>query len=390
MRAAWRITGYFLAISLAAAAVLGPAAMAVAAPMPTGHEGFASDPQICYVCHRTHTATSENLLYSTAGMCLTCHRNGTGADTDVTSGIYNRPVGSLRHGGPWGEVGTPLLGGSFTSIDTDGDGIAEPTVNGTDPTNPGTSQHDIGVTQTPFGSASGASMKLDCTSCHTMHTGFNSPVQYRSLRLRVGDATSALPVAWNGPWFWNGSDPASAVFTTPKSGSYMAYTDVQFGTGQTWDNLSEPPATVGAPIEYTRNYNAGLSAWCSGCHTVYEQPISVYDAGDGAGDRARYRHKTDVPLTGGAGSRLNVTLGAPSTNLPLTDQLPLGRSADDTINCLTCHRAHGTTAKMDRMAGAIPAANRGILPSMTTSMLLRLDNRAVCADCHGYLSKSGL
>ncbi len=389
MRAAWRITGYCLVIVMATAAVLTPPPVASAAPMPNGHEGFANDPSICYVCHRTHTATSENLLYSTAGMCLTCHRNGTGADTDVTSGFYNRPVGSLRHAGPWGEVGAPLLGGGFTAVDTDSDSVPETTAYGA----VGTSQHDIGVTQTPFGSASGASMKLDCTSCHTMHSGFNSPVQYRSLRLRVGDATGNLPVAWNGPWRVITADPLNPIvdYTVSKApgATFMAYTEVRFGTGQSWEILSDPPVTTGAPIEYTRNYGAGLSAWCSGCHVVYTSPVSPAGPADGLGGANQYRHKTEVPLTGGPGSKLNDTIGTPSTNLPLTDQLPLGRSADDTINCLTCHRAHGTTARMDGMAMVVPAANRGTLPGMTTSMLLRMDNRSVCVDCHGYLGKSG-
>jgi len=55
------------------------------------HGGYNSTTAACAGCHRTHTATGPKLLVAATGvdLCLTCHgTTGTGADTDVLSGLY--------------------------------------------------------------------------------------------------------------------------------------------------------------------------------------------------------------------------------------------------------------------------------------------------------------
>ena len=144
----------------------------------------------------------------------------------------------------------------------------------------------------------------------------------------------------------------------------MAYTETVFGD----------------PAEYTRNYQSGLSAWCSGCHNVYIEPASPYDIGDGSGSTIMRRHKVDITLT-----NTEPLMGTPATDLPLNDLTGNGRTDDDTMSCVTCHRAHGTDTDSTEV-GAYQAASRGFLPPINTSMLLRRDNRGVCIDCHGYLN----
>jgi hypothetical protein len=55
----------------------------------------------------------------------------------------------------------------------------------------------------------------------------------------------------------------------------------------------------------------------------------------------------------------------------------------DWIECLTCHRAHGTKATM---TGWATAANMSLTGSpyvgSEESALLRLNNRGVCETCH--------
>lgn len=339
--------------------VLANAGTANAAAMPNGHGMFADNPRICVACHRTHTATAGNLLRVNAGLCQTCHSGGAGADTDVSAGLY---VNSPTDPNNWGVVGEPLLGGGFAVIDDNPMAY------------PGTSQHKIGGDPTvPFGSASGASMRLTCTSCHTIHAGFSGSAQYRLLRMSVGDAPGPFNVTWNGPW-----EGAGMAQPHAPGGTYMAYTEMMFGPGLS--NIADP-----RPKEYTRNYNSGMSDWCVGCHSNYS---TYYD-----GSAKKVKHTVEVPLSGSPTTKLNLTYGLPETDLPLNDKIAggdmPGRSAGDTLNCLTCHKAHGTVALMDRMAVITASGRPSDLPLLTGSMLLRMDNRGVCVNCHRNLGSSG-
>jgi predicted CXXCH cytochrome family protein len=360
-------------IVLAVALSLGMARPAMADMMPTGHEGFANDARICVVCHRAHTAGNPNLLRAGAGMCLTCHKGGAGADTDVASGLYVRPDAG-RHVNPWGTVGGNLLAGGFSKMDINGDGLPETLAY------PGTSQHDVGETKAPFGSSNGKSMKLECTSCHSIHHDFNYPNQYRMLNIAVGDNPGPLSVTWNGPW----EGPAQVA---PKGGTYMAYTETDFSVAV---DVNDPavvrpdlvdPAKGWTAMEYTRNYKAGLSAWCEGCHNVYSATTN--------GANVKIRHSVEVPLAVAANpsTLLHASYGDPSSDLPLNDRSGNGRTVDDTLSCMTCHRAHGTTASMAGM-NAYASADRGTLPALNDSMLLRRDNRGVCVNCHHNLGNS--
>jgi predicted CXXCH cytochrome family protein len=355
MRASSRIAAIRLIISMAAAVVFlaAPAAAGASTEAPVGHEPFAADSSICVVCHRAHTSTGPNLLRSAAGMCLTCHKNGVGADTDVASGKY---VSSNRHDPLMGAANGNLLGGGFALLDTNSDGNLEPQAY------PGTSQHRVGMTIAPFGSTyNGAAIVLECGSCHTIHK-IDSPGQYRYLRQQVGNKTG-LQVTWNGPW-----DDATQTTRSLPAPAYRAYTETDFNSA------------VDGIQEYTRNYQSGLSAWCSGCHSVYSTEVGPYDIGDGQGAQVRHKHKVDITL-----AATNRLAGSPDTDLPLNDLGTLGRSSGDTMSCVTCHRAHGTDTD-STATGAYQVASRGVLPLLKTSMLLRRDNRGVCIDCHGYLN----
>ncbi len=104
-----------------------------------------------------------------------------------------------------------------------------------------------------------------------------------------------------------------------------------------------------------------------GAHSNPRQdPSGTYDAGDGQGSLVRYRHKMNVPIIGGSYSL--------TTTLPLEDPTGDGPSADDELFCLTCHLAHGSPATAAGYAANVAPAN--------DSVLLRIDNRGVCQNCH--------
>jgi hypothetical protein len=84
------------------------------------------------------------------------------------------------------------------------------------------------------------------------------------------------------------------------------------------------------------------------------------------------------------------------TTLPLAhainEQGSTANEDSDWIECLTCHRAHGTAASMSGWAsnaGAASIVNTSGLPTNlfpaanpVPSALLRYDNRGVCERCH--------
>ena len=97
-----------------AAAVMLGALVAVSAAVAGGssasaspHEAtFSTTTDSCAVCHRTHTARAPKLLSANRdALCMACH-DGTGANTNVISGVY---MGTAN-----GAAGAGLRGGGFS------------------------------------------------------------------------------------------------------------------------------------------------------------------------------------------------------------------------------------------------------------------------------------
>ena len=104
----------------------------------------------------------------------------------------------------------------------------------------------------------------------------------------------------------------------------------------------------------------------------------------------------NVPLSNYAGARSvvvsDISLGLPVDH-PISQQVVGAGSVyansdytgSDWIECLTCHNAHGSVAKMTGFSDlttltAGDLGYRGVMPA--GSNLLKLDNRAVCEHCH--------
>jgi len=371
-----------LAVAVVASVLLIAPGIALANFGP--HGGYSMDTDSCAGCHRAHTAASgitwtntdgerrSALLLSTATelyeFCFTCHgQAAAGADTNVVDGVYegtdHGSTGMMLNSGAFGDhvVGRnkhTYAGGSWGAWGG-GDTGRE------------------GVISTGYGNQ----IVMTCGSCHDVHGSSN----YRLLK----DVVNGVPVGGY-------TEPTPGTFVP---NPYVISNEPGYPAGG-W-LLHEPGAAQIAG--YTPNYTMpmyakapgadptrGISAWCAACHTQYHRDdlatSSVYDANDGFGYTMRYRHPVNVELGNYKGPR----------SLIITDQvLPLAQdsfsptgSDTDWIDCLTCHRAHGSDAVMEGYANVFdstdpePDSGVGAVDPGTKNGLLRLDNRGVCQQCH--------
>ena len=163
------------------------------------------------------------------------------------------------------------------------------------------------------------------------------------------------------------------------------------------------------------NTGKGMSGWCEGCHTTYLGPIqtftktnlagvestyasvaTTYNAGDGGGLALRHKHPINVELDSYNGPDKASMITGSSLTLPvahaINEQGGPTNEASDWIECLTCHRAHGTAADMTGWASNAGAdsimdvdgiaRNGFVAQGAVPSALLRYDNRGVCERCH--------
>lgn len=395
------------------------------------HGNYVSDTDACAGCHRAHTSvssitwsdasTGDNhsaLLVTSATemwqFCYACHdATSQGADTNVQQGIYEGTLygdqgGVLNGGGfdsldqtattsthmykgsSWGAYGGGYFGSGATFAADYSDAGQGPNVG-----NPG-----VGV---------GNDIKMDCATCHDPHGSPN----YRILKTVVngnvvGEYTpSAVPSDPDPNGFVSSTEVGWPIngfrLHTPYPNYKPSYTTAMYAKGYDMTTADGSDATG-------QNASKGMSGWCAGCHSTYLGPVttqtkadgtqyaslaSTYNAGDGAGLQLRHRHPINVEL--------GTYLGADKASMIVTDQvLPLDHGlnevgshtnqSSDWIECLTCHRAHGTAANMTGYASHSGAASvvdidgvpRNNFPAQNAvpSALLRYDNRGVCERCH--------
>lgn len=408
-----------IAIALALAALVALALPSMAMANFAIHGNYVTDTDACAGCHRAHTSVSSitwqdtalndhsALLVSSATemwqFCYACHdATSQGADTNVQEGIYE---GTL-----YGDQFEILNGGGFESLDTStvtsthmykgaswgayGGGL--------------TGAGAVGATGQIAGADVGESVpiKMDCATCHDPHGSSN----YRILKSYVngnyvgGYQPSADPANPVPDGFVSSVEPGF-----PADG-FRLHTDV----GAYTPNYTTPMYAKGydrdpvTGLATGLNNDKGMSGWCSGCHSTYLQDVrvitksdgttysasaTVYNAGDGGGLKLRHRHPINVQLDSYQSGSGLATAALDAAGIPLAHDLSeTGAPTDedsDWIECLTCHRAHGTSAAMTGYASDAGAASvvdtdgvaRNLFPA-SESALLRRDNRGVCEACH--------
>jgi cytochrome c553 len=395
------------------------------------HGGYLADTDACAGCHRAHTATSGITWTDRDGVggnsalllgpgnavlyqfCYVCHGSAApGAATDVESGVFDNVPAYPRAGmDTESTVGASLNGGGFNQYN----GNMTTSVHYYD----GTSWNAWGEGNT----GPGKLIAMDCGSCHDPHGSSN----YRALKDRV----NGVDVGGYSGTFTTAVDPDPLPFVISNEVGFPLKGDLDPNGGL----ITPYPGYPNVPTNgfrlhrqypayepnYTKaryargenadtggiNYAKGMSGWCAACHTQYNAygpyQTSTYDAGDGAGYVTRHRHPINVPLSNFRGDRdLVFTPGAwqawdptiPYVDLPL-DHDPATEEGvaqtdtlDDWIECLTCHRAHGTDATMAGYANVAssldpqPDTGSGGVPPTGDSALLRANNRGVCERCH--------
>jgi hypothetical protein len=337
------------------------------------HGGYSMDSHACAGCHRAHTAASGIMWTDIAGVqqrslllstethlcqyCMSCHGSAAaGAATNVNDGIYE--------GTGHGTLGATLNGGAF----------------GVDVVGANHHNCDDGSAM-PYGGE--GEVVMTCCSCHDVHGSSN----YRLLK----DVVNGVEVGGyeqTGP-----GEYAPDPFVISNESGYPEEGWLLHDAGAAqiagYDPDYTTPRYAKAPGE---DSTRGISAWCSACHTEYHRadldPSSTHDAGDGFGEVMRYRHRLNVPLSDYLGAR---PLRLAALALPLAKgygEWTPQATPDDWMDCLTCHRAHGSDAEMSGFADVAdatdpePDSGDGTVPPGAKNAFLRLDERGVCEECH--------
>ena len=145
------------------------------------------------------------------------------------------------------------------------------------------------------------SFSLSCVSCHSPH-GNGS---YRNLLVDPGGSGNTGPV----------TPLVSQMVTADGSNPDLVY----------------DPANL--------RYKSGISAWCNDCHGDFHGRV----AGEEGTGRPWLRHPQSEPLFGSPGADYGFWSGPVAGRVPVEtptdDTVP---SVDDSVFCLSCHKAHGS------------------------------------------------
>ncbi len=279
----------------------------------------------CNGCHTMHNSEDGTLVdpdspngnawllkdATPSDVCLSCHGGGLGAVFGTDPMAPPRELGGGNfvfllednlndgHGG-----GDTLAGGGWADAipgDAAGHNLVAPS-------------RGVGADGTLTAAPGGAfpASQLGCSSCHDPHGNTNFRLLYGAGQVvQDGLATfaNAAPTAAGGPSLFFGAGESNASHTA---------------------------------------YQAGMSDWCGNCH------------GDFHNNNTKLIHESGTTLGGSVAGNYNLyngthdqTGGAQATaylaSVPFEDAAntangTAGPSASSTVMCLTCHRAHATSA----------------------------------------------
>ena len=401
------------------------------------HGGFSANTDACAGCHRIHSAKSADGMLLVQGdiylLCTSCH-DGSGAYTNVVDGTYasgSYAVGSANQG----ESGYPLFAGGFENVTMAHTGTQhnyyDPALAST--TEPVTSSHKVdGVTAgTVYGAGNynatasidngKDNLTLECTSCHNPHgkagkTG-NSPSGSPLETYRLLDFTpvgsGGYEVTGSPAWWTNTVTTAGINVPDVLTKWYTPNDDIALDPSvafwsSRWDGLVQTPYTAyiqgpadmaGRTYVYKRpaaSASGVYGASMTSCANLATGTPGVYDAG------------VDMPTTpptacGGATGTLFDNTGslaplslfcaqchdryaassARTTNSGDAIFMYRHTSASSSVPCVACHNAHGTASVMTTSLAQNATFVTPVGDPTHNSYLLKMDNRALCVDCHG-------
>lgn len=318
------------------------------------HGQFTATTDACAGCHVAHAAQGSKLLKAgptQTQFCFLCHGDSAiSAPYDVKNGLTS--VSGVAY---------PSTGGGFVQ---QYNGSTETAV---------TSRHNVWGLVGESGSVVDEAYKVFvvpggtngltgdgfvCSSCHDPHGGGATPDASGYV---TGSATAPNPRLLR---------KSITVQDSAYTDLYVSFKVESVGTF-TYQGVS-------SGVYRVTEYKSGSTKWCGACHNRFKNSIGD-DNITGAGHATRYfdmwRHPMQVHAVLPTGSD-----GSVATGTPLETGTSGVGGTPDYVACLTCHRAHATTATM---AGWALNWLRDGGGTGTTSALLRMDSRGVCYNCHG-------
>lgn len=343
------------------------------------HGKFTTDTNACGRCHQLHQAksarlfrfdislnpNSNNAIY---GICTYCHNFNGQSTYDVKDGMIWDAANQVRYA---------TNGGGFErQLVVEGPAALATLVKAN-------SSHQVnralnGSEYIRFNAPGGAAnehIALKCSSCHNPHGSNNARILVQSIQY------------------------------------YTASTGAASATRTAITNL--PQFVLNRFANEQSVYPTQISTFCAACHTDYlnDNAANAGNAGSvlTGTNSSSYRHMINMTVDNtlnnktGGNARNDGTFGydANTLQLPLgtADANPLSAPAGNInkVVCTSCHFAHGTGAEMTKDvingASTIVSTNSaaGQEYNLTTQVggqwvetikNLRMDNRAVCQNCH--------
>jgi len=345
--------------------------LAFAAPaLAWTHGQFSATTDACAGCHVAHAAQAPKLLKAgplQTTFCFLCHGDGcVSAPYDVEDG-YTSVSG----------VAYPSTGSGFVNqfVDADSDGVVDAgeltairsrhTVEGylaDSSSGAGAWDGSSTLTAIPGSPNTITGGNFRCSSCHDPHDGGRVP---DGSNIIGGSASNA--------------NPRLLRRSITVSGETYTGLYVGFKYSSTVGTFTYGSPSVDSGVYRVTEYVYGSTDYCGACHDRFKAPT---DSGHGSGYAGMYRHAFGITLTEGTYIKAGTHRTPPNVTFNGTP-LEIGASGTlERVACLTCHRAHSTTATAQGWASSWP---RDTYPGGTigTSALLRMDSRGVCYNCHG-------
>jgi predicted CXXCH cytochrome family protein len=360
-----------------------------------GFNGINADS--CAGCHRAHTAQAATYLLTeeVPAMCYACHNGAaTGATTDVVNGLQYGAIGSS------GTVVGALRNGGFTNTHIGSAAAVRQTsttgrLSGFIPASSGakavTSTHSVdGTAQLAYGyGVSGTNtlglpgVKLECTTCHNPHGNGNYRILNPLALSTSGSTNGQFVIATSGATVVSTSGITAGIFVTDDTTHTGVGADTRNYTIH--QRNSTPNATTGVNDLLTLASLSGVTSSWSGDYLHRYVPWSrdlpqINDNPNGQ-PATYYVQMTNwclqchSRLFGNSGTRTGGT----------TDTVFKYRHTANSSsrNCVQCHVSHGTSADMDsKVTSQELVPGQSGFGDMTSSYLLKVDNRGTCQLCH--------
>lgn len=367
----------YMTLALAGLMVIAAPGLAANGPEWT-HGNYTNNTNACAICHVTHSAPYAQLLNNgptKTHFCYVCHGQGApGAPYDIQLG-RTMAYDSINNRTVW----YPSTAGGFEGQLTPDPGVAYSVYGAS--YDPVTSRHNVSGYSGDTGAISFSSVQgdvfipgsiktltengLECTSCHDPHAGGPYPnyaVNARLLRSALlvddtvyGDLYMEIRYEWLG---------TSAV-------NQFAYRVTAYDNIDTYSFRRDL-------YNSSRRYDTGSNNWCGACHGKFDVRTP---SGRMPDLWRKYRHAMGIP----APASFIWGEGTPDKGMPMeVVRISDSGATIRKIACLTCHRAHSTTAAMDGVVDW-PRSEGG---AGTTSALLRMKKRDVCYNCHGAATRN--